>query len=93
MQKNADISKIKTTLVLKGIFFETTYSKCLCAKFEVSNITLTSFKTWGYYYTPTLKQTPENPTQIRVKEKEKKYSFENALVEKSKSSTRNRNGY
>ena len=28
----------------------------------------------------------------QVKEKEKKYSFENALVEKSESSTRNKNG-
>ena len=45
--KNADISKIRITLVVKGTFFETTYSKCLRAKFEVSNITLTSFKTWG----------------------------------------------
>ena len=40
--KNADISKIKRALVLKGIFFETTYV-CVCilsAEFEISSIIL-----------------------------------------------------
>ena len=41
LQKNADISKIKRALVLKGIFSETAY---LRAKFQVSTIILTSFR-------------------------------------------------
>ena len=36
LQKNADISKIKRALLLKGKFFET-------AKFQVSSLILTSF--------------------------------------------------
>ena len=42
-KKNADISKIKRTLVLKGIFSETIYVCVhLCAEFQVSTLILTS---------------------------------------------------
>ena len=44
--KNADISKIKKTLVLKGIFSETTYV-CVRTKFQVSSVILTSFRQGG----------------------------------------------
>ena len=42
-QKNADISKVKVVLVVKGIFSETT-CVFLHTKFHVSSIILTSFK-------------------------------------------------
>ena len=44
LQKDADISKIKRALVRKGKFSETTYECVLSAKFQVSTVTLTSFR-------------------------------------------------
>ena len=41
--KNADVNKIKRALVLKGLFFETTYVY-LRTKFQVSSVILTSFR-------------------------------------------------
>ena len=61
--KNADISKIEMTLVLKGIFSETKY---VCVKkfvFEVSKIIITCVRQWGAILpTPTSKQTPKKST-------------------------------
>ena len=39
----------------------------LSTKFQVSSIILTSFRKGGVIITPTQKQTPKNPTIIRVK--------------------------
>ena len=47
LQKNADISKIKGALVLKGIFSETTFGYVLTCQFSVSSIILTSFRQVG----------------------------------------------
>ena len=44
-KKNAEISKTKDFLILKGMFSKTTYVlKHLCTKFQVSSIVLTSFR-------------------------------------------------
>ena len=42
----------------------------LRAKFEVSSVILTSFRqgVTSHHPPPTSKQTPKNPTQIRVKQ-------------------------
>ena len=68
MQKNADISKIKGFLVLKGIFSETKYVLCLRTKFQVYSKFLKSF--WRRVNPPTplptAKRTHEKPAQIRV---------------------------
>ena len=59
LQTNADISKIKGVLVLKGIFSETEDLLYLCVKFQVSSIIVTSFKQ-GVILPPTshLKTNP-----------------------------------
>ena len=43
-KKNADTSKIKRALVLKGIFFETIFWN-----FQVSSVILTSFRRMGEF--------------------------------------------
>ena len=74
LQKNGDINKSERTLVLKGIFSETTYLYVLPGKFKDSRKTLTSFRHGGGGRIillsppiPTSKRTPLKPTQIRVK--------------------------
>ena len=70
MQKNADSSKIKGFLVLKGIFSETKYVLCLRTKFQVYSKFLKSF--WRRIILPshhppsTAKRTREKAAQIRV---------------------------
>ena len=44
MGKNADISKNKRVLILKSIFSENIYVVYLSIKFQISSITLTSFR-------------------------------------------------
>ena len=44
LQENADISKIKGLLVLKGIFSETKYLCILTYQIQISSIILTSFR-------------------------------------------------
>ena len=68
MQKSADISKIKSALVLNGIFSETTY---VCAQGweRGGGIILTPL--------PTSKRTPKKPTQIRVNKKLKETTTAN----------------
>ena len=44
--KNADISKIKKVLVLKGIFSQTIICMYLRTMVQVSSIILTSFRQW-----------------------------------------------
>ena len=39
----------------------------LGAKFQVSKVTLKSFKKWGNFTPPTSKQAPKKPTHIRIK--------------------------
>ena len=58
-KNNADISKIKGVVVLKGIFSETAY---VCVQVLDKG---------AYNFTPSppiTKQTPKKPTLIRVKE-------------------------
>ena len=64
-QKNADISKIKKALVQKDIFPETNYVWVLT--YRISSIILTILRRGVVLLPPTSKQTPEKPTQIRVK--------------------------
>ena len=58
LQKNADISKIKRALTLKGIFFETTYVCVLRTKFQVCSIILTSFRQGVILPSPSLQSPP-----------------------------------
>ena len=57
-------------LVPKGIFYETTYVYVLTArtKFQVSSITLTSFRQRGKLPLSHLKTNPKKPALIRVNE-------------------------
>ena len=55
-KKNAEISKIKVVLVLKGIFSETTYVCVLTHQFQVPSIILTSFRQ-GEFTFSTLKSS------------------------------------
>ena len=57
-EKNADISKIKGTLVLKGIFSELNMGVYSRAKFEVSNTILTSFREGVILTPPHVKTNP-----------------------------------
>ena len=56
LQKNADISKLKGALILKVYFLKLLklhMSMYLCAKLQVSSITLTSFRQgWGVILPP-----------------------------------------
>ena len=69
-KKNADISKIKNTLVLKGIFYETTMCLYLRTKFEVCSIILTSFRQgWRGNFNPTTsKRTLKSPPRLGLRE-------------------------
>ena len=70
LPKNADISKIKETLVLKVYSLELHMCVYLRVKFKVSSIILTSFRQ-GLILSPppphthTSKRNPKKPTQIR----------------------------
>ena len=65
-KKDADISKIKGTLALKGIFLKLHMCVNLRIKFQVSSIILTSFRDGGNFTRPSSKRAPKKPTQIRV---------------------------
>ena len=67
--KNADISKIKRALVLKGMFSETIYvCVYLCAKFEVSSIILTSFRQGGNFTPlPPQNEPLKSPPRLGLK--------------------------
>ena len=58
MQKNADISKIKEVLVLKGIFSELGMCVYLRTKFQVSGVILTSFRQAGVILPPPPQNEP-----------------------------------
>ena len=60
-KKNADISKIKEVLVLKGIFSETAYV-CILT-YQISSF---QHRNGGGKFYPRKKRTPKKPTQIRV---------------------------
>ena len=75
LHKSANISKVKRALVLKGIFLMKIHmSVYLRAKFEVSSITLMSFRLGRIILPPppTSNRTPKKPTQIKVKDCNKK---------------------
>ena len=77
LQENANISKIKTVLVLKVYFLELHMGVYLRTNFQVSSIILTSFRQrkdmgrrggGGIVSSPTtLKRAPKKPIQIRIK--------------------------
>ena len=75
LQENANISKIKTVLVLKVYFLELHMGAYLRTNFQVSSIILTSFRQrkdmgrrGGILSSPTtLKRAPKKPIQIRIK--------------------------
>ena len=77
LQENANISKIKTVLVLKVYFLELHMGVYLRTNFQVSSIILTSFRQrkdmgrrggGGILSSPTtLKRAPKKPIQIRIK--------------------------
>ena len=64
-KKYADISKIKVVLVLKYIFFETTYVCGLLHQFQICSIIVMSFRQ-GVILPPTAKGTPKTPQKIVV---------------------------
>ena len=71
-KKNADISKLKRVLVLKGVFSETAYLCLLIrvylyTKFQVSSIILMSFRQWVILTLHLIaKRTPQKPKQINI---------------------------
>ena len=71
-KKNADISKLKRVLVLKGVFSETAYLWLLIrvylyTKFQVSSIILMSFRQWVILTLHLIaKRTPQKPKQINI---------------------------
>ena len=68
LQKNADISKTKGVLVLKCIFFETTYVLYLRTKFEVWSIILKSFRRVVILPPPPPQNEPlKSPTRLGLK--------------------------
>ena len=76
LQENANISKIKTVLVLKVYFLELHMGVYLRTNFQVPSIILTSFRQrkdmgrggGGILSSPTtLKRAPKKPIQIRIK--------------------------
>ena len=67
--ENADISKIKRALVLKGTFSETKYACVLSAKFHVYIIILTSFRQGWVILPPPSPSCPTCPTSKRITKK------------------------
>ena len=65
--KNADISKIKGVLVLKGIFFSTYISVYLYTKFHVSSIILTSFRQGRILLHPLQSERLKRPLKLAYK--------------------------
>ena len=68
--KNADVSKIKGLMILKGIFLKLKMQVYLHTRFHVSSVILTGFGqeggAGGILSPPTEKRTSKNPTQTRV---------------------------
>ena len=71
LQKYTDISKIKRTLVLKGIFSKTSYVFVITYQITSFQHNSNEFQTGVYFTSPpppaTLKRTPKKLTKIRVK--------------------------
>ena len=67
--KNAEISKLKGVMELKGIFSETTDVSVVMTKFQVFSKILASFRLGVILplYPPDMKRTPKKPTRVRVK--------------------------
>ena len=68
LQKNADISKIKKFLVLKGIFSKTTYVFVLTYQISSSSHNSDKFYAGTTPSTPTAKRTRKKLSQIKVKQ-------------------------